>query len=133
MMYKITQKQNDGFALLYIMLMLAALLTTLALTSARAGIFSGNRMTLYQNAATTRMIAMQCAETLLMQVRNDTALNTAGTLSIQSGSCSYTVGGTSPAKTITLTATYNNIYKRITINTSQVTPMILSTWLETAN
>lgn len=67
-----------------------------------------------------------------MQVRTNTSLTGSGTLTFGTGSCSYTISGTSPTKTIVITATQYNLYKRITIVTSRVTPTILSTWTEGA-
>lgn len=122
---------QKGFALLYVMLAIASIVAAVSLASGLAGTFSGNRMRIYDGSAQVRMIAMRCAETLLMQIRNNASLTGSGTLSLLDGSCSYTISGSSPIKTITLTATRSNLYRRITITTSQMGPSILSTWTET--
>lgn len=119
-----------GFVLLYVMLVVATITVSIALASSLGSAFAGNRLRSYTQGAEVRMLAMRCAETLLMQVRTTTSLTGSGTLPLGNGSCTYTISGTSPAKTIALTATQYNLYKRITIVTTQVTPVILSTWTE---
>ncbi len=119
-----------GFVLLYIMLVVASITVSISLASALGSTFAGNRLRTYTQGAEVRMLAMKCAETLLMQVRTNTALTGTGTLTIGTGSCAYTISGTAPAKSIVIAATQYNLYKRITITTTQVTPIILSTWTE---
>lgn len=121
-----------GFSFIYIVMVLAMVTFGAALTSSQLSLFSARRAKLNVSAAEARMIGMQCAENLLMQVRNNTALISSGTLSIQSGTCTYSVSGTNPNKTITITAIRNNVYKKITITTTQTSPVILSSWVETS-
>ncbi len=128
---KYTAKNHNGFALLYIMLILASLIVAFSLAASQSGVFSAHRSRIYIASAEVRMLAQYCGENLLMQVRNNPATNASGTLSYNSGSCTYSITGTSPTKTISIVATKNNLYKRLTITTSQVTPEILSVWVET--
>ena len=128
---KKNKKDQNGFALLYIMLVLASIIVAMSLAANQSGFFSANRMKSYTTAAEVRMIAMYCGENLLMQVRNTPGTTGSGTLNYNGGSCDYIISGAIPDKTITITAQKNNIYKRLTITTSQVYPTITATWLET--
>lgn len=125
-------KNKKGFALLYIMLILASVVTVSALVAGQMAIFSGNRIKLTTTGADVRMLAMYCGENLLMQVRNNILIVSSGTLTYNGGTCSYTITGTSPVKIITFTASENNLYKKITITTSQLSPVITGSWLESS-
>ena len=126
------KNSNQGFALIFVMLVLASILVGVSFAAGIAGTFSGNRMKLYDGAAQTRMVANACAENLLMQLRSNVNFSGSGTMSMLDGSCTYVVSGTIPAKIISITAVRNNIYKRLTITTTQLNPTILSTWTEKA-
>lgn len=123
-------KNTKGFALLYIMLILASVITVASLSASQFGVFSSNRLKNYSDAADTRMLTMYCAEILLMQMRNSPATLSSGTLNYNSGTCTYSISGSIPNKTIAITATKNNLYRRLTITTSQINPTIVSTWVE---
>jgi hypothetical protein len=128
-----TQRTQKGFVMLYIAIILSSVVLTIAMAASLSGLFTGNRTRYSNNDIQARMIAMTCAETLLMQVRNSPSLITSATTPIADGSCTYSISGNVPTKTIMLTATRANIYKRITITTSQINPVILSNWVEKAN
>ena len=129
--FKKNIKDNGGFALLYIMLILASIVVALSLAANQSGFFSANRLKSYTTSAEVRMIGTYCGENLLMQIRDNPGLTGSGTLNYNSGSCDYTISGTSPNKNIAITATKNNLYKKVTITTSQVYPTITDTWIET--
>ena len=126
----ITHINKKGFALLYIMLILASMITVASLSASQFGVFSSSRQKSYGSAADARMLTMYCAEILLMQVKNSPATVSSGTLNYNSGTCTYSISGTIPNKTITITASKNNAYRRLTITTSQINPTIVSMWVE---
>ena len=121
---------NRGFVFLYLVLLIASVTVAFALASSVSSGFAGNRIRSDAQSAQVRMLAMACGEQLLMQVRNNTALVTSGSLSYDGGTCTYTVAGTSPNKTITITATQNNLNRKMTITTTQVSPTITASWVE---
>lgn len=123
-------KPPRGFVFLYIILIAAVVLAALSLTASTTGAFTGGRMRLYQQSAEVRVLAMHCAETLLMQVRNSTTLTGSGSLTQGTGSCAYTITGSSVPKTISITATKNNLTKRLTVTVSATTPTLTTTWIE---
>ncbi len=123
-------RPSKGFVLLYVMIVVAAVTVSLSLSSALASTFAGNRLRSYAQGAEVRMLAAKCAEVVLLRVRANVALAETSSLTYGTGSCSYTVSGTSPAKTIVVTANQYNLMRRLTIVTTQVAPVILSTWTE---
>jgi hypothetical protein len=121
-----------AFALLYVMLVVASVTAAFAFAASEGSAFAGNRLRADRQQADVRMLAMRCGEVLLMQVRNNTSLTASSTLSYGTGSCAYTVTGTAPAKTISITASQYNLYKRLTITTTQVSPSLQATWTESS-
>lgn len=124
-------KKNNGFALLYLMLVMASIIVAMSFAANQSAFFSANRMKSYTVSGETRMIGMTCGEKLLMQVRDNPAVIGSGTINYAGGSCTYVISGSIPNKIITITAVENNIYKKLTITTSQIYPTISATWLET--
>jgi hypothetical protein len=130
-MIKNNLKKQKGFALIYVMLILASIVVALSLAAGQSGFFSANRLKSYTTSADVRMIAMYCGENLLMQIRSTPGITGPGTLSYNGGSCDYDITGAIPDKTITITATKDNLYKKLIITTSQIYPTISDTWVET--
>ncbi len=128
---KKNKNKQSGFALLYIMLVLASIVVALSLAANQSGFFSANRLKSYTTSAEVRMIAMYCGENLLMQIRNDAALTGVGTLDYNDGICDYDISGSDPNKTIQIIAQKNNLYKKLTITTSQLFETIIADWVET--
>ncbi len=126
-----THPQQQGFVLLYIVLVISSITVATALGLAQHATFTGDRMKTYNSIVQLRTIEMYCAENLMMQVRNTATLLSSGTLTYNGGSCTYTVAGTQPVKTINIVATYGTMYKRLNITTSQLFPVIVSSWVET--
>ena len=111
------------------MLVLASIVTAIALSVNQSAYFSGDRVKTYSSTADARMIAMYCAESLLMQIKDNPGLVDTSTMSYDGGVCNYTVSGSAPNKTISITAVKNNLYKKLTITTTQINPTITSTWV----
>ena len=128
---KRNKKNTGGFALLYLMLIMASIIVAMSFAANQSAFFSANRMKSYTNSGETRMIGMYCGEKLLMQIRSNPAITGSGTLTYDGGSCTYSISGSIPNKVISITAVENNIYKKLTITTSQIYPTISATWLET--
>lgn len=129
-MKKNTFKNKQGFALIYVMLVLASMVVAFSLAASQSAFFSANRMKSYANNADIRMLGMYCGENLLMQTRNTPTLTGSGTLNYNGGTCTYSISGSVPNKTITITASKNNLYKRLTITTTQIYSTITASWVE---
>ncbi len=116
--------------MVYIMIVLSGIILASSLALSTTGVLSGKRMQRYTQSADIRMLSQYCAETALMAVRNNTAIATTATTTQGTGTCTYTISGTSPNKIIDVTAIKNNLYKRIRITVTRVSPSILTTWVE---
>ena len=121
---------KNGYATLYILLIIASVTVSNSLAAAVGSTFSGTRLRAYALGAEIRTLTSRCVETLLMQVRNNTSLTGAGTIIIGTGSCNYIISGSVPVKIIAITATKNNLYKRVNITITQVSPVLLINWTE---
>lgn len=126
MMYR----SHKGFAMLYVVLVLASILVAISFASALSGAGAGKRMRQYQQTLETRAAAYECAETVMMQFRNSPSTNTTGSFAVGDGTCTYAVSGSEPNKTITIDMQIDDTYKHITISTSQIYTTIESEWLE---
>jgi hypothetical protein len=124
---------NKGFVLLYIVLIFASLAVAAALSAGNSGFFAASRTRSLDANLQIRMAAMSCAETLLMQMRQSPGSTSSGSMSVMGGTCTYSITGSMPTKTITLAVTIGNLYSRIGITTSQINPTITATWQEKAN
>lgn len=120
-----------GFAFLYVIIIIGAVMVSLALAASTSGAFAGGRIRSYQTSAEARTLMMRCAETVLMQIRNNTALTGSGTIGTGvNASCTYTITGATVPKTLTVVAVDETITKRVTITITQVTPVIAARWIE---
>jgi hypothetical protein len=119
-----------GFVLLYIILVITFILTSLSLSAGMTGVFAGNRLRLDQEAAQVRLQAEDCGELLLMQLRTATTTSGTGALPVNAGSCTYSIPGGTLPKAITLTASDGLLYKRLTITITQLDPTITASWVE---
>ena len=119
-----------GFALLYLVIILATSLTALVLAAGIYGAFSGARLRTENQGAVARVLADDCGERLLMQLRNAPSVLGSGTITTSTGTCTYTMSGASPTITIQITATSGTLYKRLTITTAQFEPTIIASWVE---
>ena len=126
-----TSNHNKGFAMIYALLILASIMTSVALTSSLMGLYSSYRLKGYSQGAQARMVATACGESALMAVRNNVYTLGTTSLSISGGNCTYGISGSAPIKIINLTVSSTNFYKRITITTSQVVPVLKTVWVET--
>lgn len=117
--------------MVYIMIVLSGIILASSFALSTIGVLSGKRMQRYTQSADVRMLAMYCAENVLMQVRNNTALAITATTTLGTGTCAYTVSGIAPNKTIDITANKNNLYKRVRVTVTRVSPTFLTSWVET--
>lgn len=88
-----------------------------------------------RESAEARGFADACGETALEAIRQDPDYTGTGGLTFgDTGSCSYTVTGASPTKTVTASGTSNNATRKINITTLQVFPTIqIGSWQEVAD
>ncbi len=126
-----TSAPHRGFAFLYVVLVVGAIMTALALAASQGGAFAGGRLRAYQGGAEARVLLNRCAETVLMLIRNTTTLTGTNTILADGGSCTYTITGSSVPKTVTLAATEGSLTKRATITVTAISPTLGITYVET--
>ncbi len=123
---------NQGFAALIGVLVFGVV----AVTSASALVFASMRST--QASLATRQyyeakaVASACAEVALRSLHDNTSYTGSGSITLGTGSCTYTVtSGGGANRTVSVAATVARITKNILIEIDQVSPTIhLSSWRE---
>ena len=109
-------RKKEGFALLYIMLILAGVVTAVSFGVSQSALSSAERSKLYGKAANVRMTAMSCGEELLMRINDNTSLTESGVINYGDGSCEYDITGSIPNKSIQIVANKGGVYEKVTID-----------------
>lgn len=80
-----------------------------------------------------RTLANACAESALEQIRETPTYTGTTSLTLNSGSCSYTVANTGgETRTVSVTATVSSVVRRLAITITAISPVITTgTWQET--
>lgn len=123
---------NRGFAALVGVLMFGGF----AITVVSAMVFSGMRSMqsslAMRQSYEAKAVLHACAETALQSIHDNTGYTGSGSVTLGSGSCTYTVtssGGS--VRTVSVSATVGRIVKALTVTTDQLSPMLhISSWNE---
>lgn len=121
---------SEGFAFLYIVLIVAVIAVAVTFTMSETSIFGSEYIRTHERGAEVRALAMYCGEDLLMDVRDNPTITSSGTMSVGDGSCEFSVSGSDPNKTIDVAASLDGAVTRIQITTTQTSPIILAEWRE---
>jgi len=106
----------DGYIALLAVLIVGAASTAIALTLLLTGVDAQRSGLVQQQTAQARQLANACAEEALQVVHDNTAYTGTANLTLSTGSCSYTVTNTGTStRTISTSATLNNIVRRVTV------------------
>ncbi len=126
---------KTGFALIVMVLVMGAVALTVVTVVFALGIGSTMTSTEFVASHQAKALANACAEEALEQVRASTAYTGTGSLSLSTGSCSYTVSNTGgETRSITTNATVRNMTRRVAITVTAINPYItISSWQEVAN
>ena len=123
---------NRGFAALVGVLIFGGF----AVTITSALVFSGTRSMqsslVLRQSYETKAIARACADTALRAIHDNTSYTGSGSVTLGTGSCTYTVtSGGGAVRTVNVSATVGRITKALTIITDQVLPTIhVASWRE---
>lgn len=123
---------NRGFAALVGVLIFGGF--AIAITSAMmySGMRSKQSSLVLRQSYEAKAIGRACADTALQSINDNTSYTGSGSVTLGTGSCTYTVtSGGGAVRTISVTATVGRITKAFTIVTSQVSPtIVVSSWRE---
>ena len=123
---------NRGFAALVGVLIFGGF--AIAITSAMmySGMRSKQSSLVLRQSYEAKAIGRACADTALQSIHDNTSYTGSGSVTLGTGSCTYTVtSGGGAIRTISVTSTVGRITKTFTIVTSQVSPtIVVSSWRE---
>ncbi len=123
---------NRGFAALVGVLIFGGF--AIAITSAMvySGMRSKQSSLVLRQSYEAKAIGRACADTALRSIHDNTSYTGSGSVTLGTGSCTYTVtNGGGAVRTVSVTSTVGRITKAFTIVTSQVSPtIVVSSWRE---
>jgi hypothetical protein len=123
---------QKGFATLMAVLIVGAIGAAVAVSFLSRGIDASKNAISIEAAAEARLLADQCAEIALQEIRNNTAYLGSGESSSESGTCSYVVtqdGGT--RRNITSTGKAGDATKKVLVELEGIDPkIIIISWHE---
>lgn len=126
---------NKGYTILISVLLIGAVGTSIVTSILLLGLGAAQSHFSLQQSYQAKALANLCAEEALQQIRSNTNFTGSNTLTIGSGSCSYTItnnGGQS--RTITSLGTIGSIIRKNQILVSNINPQIqISSWQEVAD
>ena len=106
----------EGYIALIAVLIVGAATTAIALTLLMTGVDAQRSGLVEQQTIQARQMANACAEEALQVIHDNTSYTGTGNLTVGANTCSYTVTSTGAStRTITTSATINNVVRRITI------------------
>ena len=123
---------RSGFAALIGVLVLGIVSATAASALVFASVRSLQASLLLRQSYEAKGIARACADVALQQVHDNTAYTGSSSVTLGTGSCTYSVANSGGSvRTISVTATVQNVTKKLLVTTSALTPkIVISSWRE---
>jgi len=125
----------EGFATLTSVLLAGGIASAIAVTLLLSGVASSRNSLTTILSAQANALAHTCSEKALQTIHDSITYSGQGSLSIDDGSCTYTVSiGAGPARTITTSGVVSNVTRKIQVEVGALTPkIIVSSWQEVAD
>lgn len=130
-MKNINLKNNKGFSILLIVILLGGVSLALALTLSASSLWSirGSVDSKISNIA--KSLVNACAEIALEAMRENNSYIGAGNVALNGNTCSYTVTSTGGiTRSVTVTGTVSGITRKLSVTTSSFNPLVISSWQE---
>ena len=126
------KNKNEGFATLMAVLIVGAVGAAFAVGFLNRGIQASKNTISIEHAYQAKILADQCAEVALQEIRNNTAYSGKGTSSSAVGTCTYEVtllGGN--RRNITAVGTAGTSTKKVLVEIDGIVPkIIILSWRE---
>ena len=134
-----TRQQSDktkkqGFVTLFSVRLLGLIAVELATALLFFGADASRSSISIEESNNAKALTNACTEEALQQLKNSPSFSGNGSLTFTVGTCSYTVSGSGPNRTIIASSTVGASVRKTSIATDQITPKIhVSSWQEVAN
>jgi len=127
-------RSNDGYIALFTVIIVGAATMAIALTLLLTGTDVQRSALITQQSIQARQLANACAEEALQIIHDNTAYTGTGTLTFETGTCSYTVSSTGTStRAVTATGTVSSTVRKVTANvTIGASSISVSSWQETS-
>lgn len=123
--------RQSGYVALLAILIVGAVAVTISLTLLLSGTDSQEAVLVEQQSTQARALAQSCAEEALQVLHDNTALTGTNSVTLSTGSCSYTVTNTSGTRSILASGTVQNVVRKVqvyaTITSSSIS---ITSWQE---
>jgi hypothetical protein len=127
------KKTESGYIALLSVIIIGIIGVSVGVSLVLLGLGSSRDSFALQQSNQAKALANACAEEGLQKIRESTSFTGSGGLSLDSGTCSYTVasqGGSN--RTVVVSGTVGTIVRKASITVTQINPTItVSSWLET--
>ena len=124
--------RQSGYVALLSVLVVGAVATAIGVTLLVLGADSQRETLVTQQSVQARGLADACVEEALQQLHDATDFTGPGNLTLDTGSCTYTVTSTgSSTRTITTTATVGNVVRKVAVYVTMSSSSIsITSWQE---
>lgn len=125
-------KNNRGYTTLLSVIILVAIGASVVTSMILLGTANTGSSLKNQQSNIAKGYANACVEDALLRIQQNVAYSGVQNLSFSNGSCTSTVTGTAPNKSITVTATVDTVVRKLQITINQTSPNLnVSQWAET--
>ena len=124
--------KQDGYVALLSVLVVGAVATAIGVTLLVLGADSQRETLVTQQSVQARGLADACVEEALQQLHDSASFTGTDTLTLATGSCTYTVAPTGPSThTVTATATVGNVVRKVAVYVTMSSSSIsVTSWQE---
>ena len=112
-MNRLYRRSESGYVALLSVLIVGAVATAIALTLLLSGTDNQRLSLVSQQSAQARALAGSCAEEALQVLHDNTTYTGTGSLTLSTGSCTYTVSNTAGTRSILATGTVQNVTRKV--------------------
>ena len=134
-MNKVSTDKQSGYITLLTVLIVSAVAVSIGSSLLLLGLGNARSGFTLQQSKRAAALADACAEEALQQMRFSTAYSGTASLSLDGGSCTYTVTlGAGENRDLQATGTLGTVVRKVWISVTQLTPKtIISSWQEVAH
>lgn len=119
------QSTRNGFAVLYIALIVASITAVLSVVAATSSVHGIKTLRLVENRSEVAVLLTSCTDVVLLQVRFEPEADMQGSFNLHDGSCRYSVQGDIPSKAVTVAATKDTLEMEHTLYITETTPVLV--------
>lgn len=123
--------KQKGYIALVTVLIIGSIGSAIAISLILLGVGFSRTSFAIEQSNQAKALANTCAENALQQIRSNSSFSGTNTLTLNGGSCSYTVTVLSGEnRTVIASGTYGTVIRKISISVTAINPKIIASWIE---